>query len=233
MTVKGKQELLGELRARIASLEAGDSPFAGNDAAPLGENRNSRVCESLSHMDTGYSRAMDESDSQNENTEGEHRGSGENRFGRSNGKSAYAKILRLSSVRERSSSSLRTRLASEGYDECEIEEALARAQRCGVVDDARFAESLCRSRIAAGRGLSGIRIELEKHGIDPNAVPCAWGGDESEEVERACALLRKKPPTAKNKRDAAYRKLVQRGFGSPVAAAAARTWVAEIEGEEL
>ena len=125
---------------------------------------------------------------------------------------------------------MRTRLAREGYDECEVEEALARAQRYGIVDDSRFAESFCRSRIAAGKGLSGIRAELEKRGIDPDAVPDAWADDESDEIERAIDFLRRKPPTTKNKRDAAYRKLVQRGFGSSVAATAARTWVSEAEG---
>ncbi|MRZ30570.1 regulatory protein RecX, partial [Paeniclostridium sordellii] len=38
------------------------------------------------------------------------------------------------------------------------------------------------------------------------------------------ALLDRKPPRAKNKRDAAYRRLAQKGFGASVASTAARIW---------
>lgn len=143
------------------------------------------------------------------------------------GKSAYAKILRLAAVRERSSAALRARLAHEGFDEVEIEQAIEKACNLGVVDDARFAESLYRSRIAQGKGVAGVKRELEQLDIDPAVVSDIQEADESAELLRALAFLRAKPPRAKNKRDAAYRKLIGRGYNSSVAASAARIWFEE------
>lgn len=149
---------------------------------------------------------------------------------REGGNEAYAKILRLSALRERSSEGLRRRLLQDGFAEGEVERALARAQRLGVVDDGRYAESLYRSRLAAGRGLQGIRAELKDLGIDTNIAGGLDDADGGEaETLRALSLLRKRPPKAKNKRDAAYRKLVQKGYGASVAATASRLWAEELE----
>ena len=48
-----------------------------------------------------------------------------------------------------------------------------------------------------------------------------------EKAERAYRFIAAHPTRAKNKRDAAYRKLIQRGFGSDAAASAARRWAEE------
>lgn len=107
-----------------------------------------------------------------------------------------------------------------------------RALSCGLVDDARYAEVLVRSRLSQGRGAQGIAAELDALGIDASVVP-GWpeefAVDHESEVERALALLDRKPPRAKNGRDAAFRRLVQKGFGASVASTAARVWS---EGEE-
>lgn len=143
------------------------------------------------------------------------------------GERAFRKIERLCCARERASSELRDRLAREGFSASTADAAVDRALACGLVDDLRFAEVLIRSRLSAGKGRKGIEAELERLGISASSVP-GWPDefpfDEDSELARALDALRRRPPRAKNKRDAAYRRLVQKGFSSSVAAAAARRW---------
>ncbi|RDB62364.1 recombinase RecX [Gordonibacter sp. 28C] len=140
---------------------------------------------------------------------------------------AFRKIERLALMREQASASLRARLAHDGFSEQASSAAVDRAVACGLVDDARYAEVLVRSRVSQGRGAQGISAELEGLGIDIAVVP-GWPDefpvDRDSEVERALALLDRKPPRAKNKRDAAYRRLAQKGFGASVSSTAARLW---------
>ncbi|MCQ4848144.1 RecX family transcriptional regulator [Gordonibacter pamelaeae] len=145
---------------------------------------------------------------------------------------AFRKIERLALAREQASAALRARLAREGFAPEAADAAVDRALSCGLVDDARYAEVLVRSRLSQGRGAQGIAAELDALGIDASVVP-GWpeefAVDHESEVERALALLDRKPPRAKNRRDAAFRRLVQKGFGASVASTAARVWS---EGEE-
>ena len=140
---------------------------------------------------------------------------------------AMRKIERLCSLREQASAALRERLVRDGFSEKVAEEAVGRAVECGLVDDARFADVLVRCRLAAGKGCAGIARELASHGIDPAHVEsyldaAEAGGD--AELSRALDLLERKPPRAKNAREAAYRRLVGKGFSSSLASSAARTW---------
>lgn len=143
----------------------------------------------------------------------------------------FGKMLRLINIRDRSSVELHDRLTKD-YDESTVDAAIKRAQGCGLLDDIRFAEALIRTRISACKGQCGIEFELEKHGIDPSSIkgwPHDFFGSEEQEANRALALLRKRPPTSKNKRDGAYRRLVQKGFSSDISVKAARLWVQEVE----
>lgn len=139
---------------------------------------------------------------------------------------AFRKIERLCLVREQACEQLRQRLARDGFEPEAVEAALSRALACGLVDDARFADVLVRSRLAQGRGRRGIAAELEGLGIDADSVDAlaAGDGDDAGEVERALALLERRPPRAKNRRDAAYRRLAQKGFSASVSSTAARLW---------
>lgn len=139
---------------------------------------------------------------------------------------AFRKIERLCLVREQASAQLRQRLVREGFESEDAEAAIERALACGLVDDGRFADVLVRSRLSQGRGRRGIAAELEGLGIDAGSVDAlaADDGDDAGEVDRALALLDRRPPRAKNRRDAAYRKLAQKGFGASVASTAARQW---------
>ena len=111
---------------------------------------------------------------------------------------AFRKIERLCLVRERASEQLRQRLAREGFEAEAVEAALDRALACGLV---------------------------ENLGIDADGVEAlAAADDDAGEVDRALALLDRKPPRAKNRRDAAYRRLAQKGFSASVSSTAARLW---------
>ena len=145
---------------------------------------------------------------------------------------AFRKIERLAAMREQASTLLRTRLVREGFSADAVEQALVRALACGLVDDVRYAEVLVRSRVSQGCGAQGIAAELDGLGIDIACVP-GWPDEfpveHDDEVARALALLERKPPRAKNRRDAAYRRLSQKGFGASVASTAARLWSESLE----
>lgn len=135
------------------------------------------------------------------------------------------KIERLASMREQASSALRARLVRDGFPAEVADEAVERACACGLVDDVRYADVLVRSRLAQGKGVAGIERELAELGIDASGLEeLAVADDHDAELARALALLDRKPPRAKNKREAAYRRLMQKGYGSSVASSAARQW---------
>lgn len=140
---------------------------------------------------------------------------------------AYQKILRCLAASEQSSIKLRQKLLRAGFSDKDAEEALDRAQAVGVVDDCRYAELLVRHCLACGKGLRHARQELEELGVDIEQLEAyqehmALGED--AELERALQVLQAHPPRSKNLREAAYRKLVNKGFGSELAARAARRW---------
>lgn len=139
----------------------------------------------------------------------------------------FEKIVRLCAVRDRSEAELRERLERDGYGVDDAESALSRAVACGLVNDARFADVLVRSRVSAGKGEQAIRRDLLKNGIEPESLrdwPDGYGLDEASQVERAVALLDRKPPNAKDAWSAAFRRLVGKGYSQAVATRAARLW---------
>lgn len=145
-------------------------------------------------------------------------------------KSAFTKIERLLSVRDRSISETRSRLQRDRFTEHAIEEALERAMRCGYLDDARFADGFIRSRLRASKGIEGIVRDLKTHGIDAHAIPGfpdTFLEEQGSQFDNAVRLLQRKPPRAKNKRQAAYAKLIRNGFSSSVASAAVKSWSAQ------
>ena len=103
-----------------------------------------------------------------------------------------------------------------------------------AIDDRRYGDALIRMRLAAGKGLRDAEAEIEALGIDPRTLD-AWqehaerGRD--AEIERALALLRRRPPRAKAAREAAFRKLVSQGYATDIASTAARIWHEEAYGE--
>lgn len=140
---------------------------------------------------------------------------------------AMRKIERLCSMREQASKQLFQRLVRDGFSEKVANSAISRALSCGLVDDMRFADVLVRCRVAAGKGCAGIARELSALDIDPLSVDefvKLSESDESVELDRALALLMRKPPRAKNAREAAYRKLVTKGYSAEISSRASRMW---------
>lgn len=149
---------------------------------------------------------------------------------------AFQKILRCVSVREQSTQRLRAKLAQAGFSEEAVEGALLRAVKVGAVDDGRYAESLVRQTLASGKGLRFALREIEDLGIDPESLDTYRehrGEGDGAERERALAVLAKHPPRARNIREAAYRKLMSKGFSSDVSASCARAWSERIEEERV
>lgn len=199
-----------ELRRRIASIESG----AGNTRAHARQ---------VKPQKESCSSAVAFSDSP-------HPVPGSGNEDRFSYRSAMKKIERLAAVREQASVSLQARLVRDGFSEAVASQAVTRACECGLVDDARYADVLVRSRLAQGRGVPGIERELSKLSIDPSQIEQLREADDTEsELSRALSLLERKPPRAKNKRDAAYRRLVQKGYSSAVASSAARHWTEALE----
>ncbi len=76
------------------------------------------------------------------------------------GASAYADALRLLGRRDHFRSELLERLLSKGHPPDEVDEAVARCEAAGVVDDARLAARFVELR-AVERGWGPVRLELE------------------------------------------------------------------------
>lgn len=141
---------------------------------------------------------------------------------------AFQRLVRLCNQQERSSSEVKQRLLRIGFSEDNATAAVERAVRCGLVDDARYADILVRSRVSQGRGLSGIATELKKQGIDPDEVQAYADAleeiDDEQELQRAIEFLNRHPSHSKNLVASAYRKLVTKGYRSSIALEAAKRW---------
>ena len=141
---------------------------------------------------------------------------------------AFKKIERLVKVRDRSTHAVIQRLLKDNYEQDAISSAIDKALRCGYLDDVRFADVLIRSRLRAGKGLTGIVAELKRNGINPeydlDSFPDAYLALFPNQKDSAIALLCKKPPRAKNRLQAAYAKLIRSGYPSSLASEAAREW---------
>ena len=141
---------------------------------------------------------------------------------------AFKKIQRLLNCREHSTRSLHKRLVRGGFSESVANAAISRACECGLVSDARFAETLVSSRRSQGYGIGAIERELYDNNISPQSCPAfcefAESSNSATETQRALEFLHKRPTRSKNPRQAAYRNLVQRGYSTYVASAAAKAW---------
>ena len=137
--------------------------------------------------------------------------------------SALDSALRALRHRDRSSSELRRRLAEQGYDSDERDEAIETLVRTGLADDARYAEA--RAQALAGRGAGDLRIrhELTRAGIPDELVQQAVDGLEAE-ADRARRVVSRRGSGAKT-----ARYLHGKGFSEDIVAGA----VAGESGKEL
>lgn len=128
--------------------------------------------------------------------------------------------------REHSRKELARKLISRGLDADEVELAVDKLAEAGWQDDARFAESLVRSRVGSGYGPIHIRAELRTHGLDDDAIAIALDSFEGDWSENARDLVRRRygdtvPDDLALRRKAADM-LMRRGFSGDTVRAATR-----------
>ena len=142
---------------------------------------------------------------------------------------AFDRVCAKLGARERSSHDAVSLLVQEGYSEKEARSAVARAQKCGIVDDARYAQAFVRAKVQAGWGKARIARELGQSRL--SLEDCDAGSvaalDDDQELARALAAARKKRISDKNPVEKLARFLAGRGYSLSTALRAAKQAVAE------
>jgi regulatory protein len=153
-------------------------------------------------------------------------GSGRRRRAPAREQTPVQRALGLLARREHSRKELSRKLTSRGMDAGEVQVAVDRLAGEGWQDDARFAESLVRSRAASGYGPIRIRAELSTHGLDREAIARAMDTFEGDWAEQARDLVRRRfgadvgEDLAKRRKAADF--LIRRGFDGASVRAATR-----------
>jgi regulatory protein len=106
-------------------------------------------------------------------------------------RTALDAALRALRHRDRSTTELRSRLAEQGYESDEREEAIETLLRTGVADDARYAEARARALAKRGAGDVRIRHELGRAGIAAELVEPALDTLEAEADRARTVVLRR------------------------------------------
>jgi regulatory protein len=145
-----------------------------------------------------------------------------------NPKSCHERALGLLAVRPRSRRELERRLLQAGFDAEEVDDALGRLERVGLIDDVAFARQMADyqfgSRKAGRRAVTGALLEK---GIAPEVVAQVLEDPAQDEEARALELASSKalrmgaiePAKAFNRLTGL---LVRRGYGHEIARNAAR-----------
>jgi regulatory protein len=150
---------------------------------------------------------------------------------------ALADARRLLEQRARSRHEIGARLLAKGHGEAAAAAAVARLTAVGLLDDADFARRYVGDKRALNDwGEVRIRRGLLELGVDVDGVAAALAAsrddDESNEADRALAVLRRKGaprPPLEAARRRAYGTLLRRGFAAADAYAAVRAWTAEAQ----
>jgi len=127
------------------------------------------------------------------------------------------RALGLLTRREHSRKELTRKLAVRGVEAGETAAVIETLAKAGWQDDARFAESLVRSRAAAGYGPGWIRAELKTHGLGAESISLAMGSLHEDWSDVARHLIQRRfgdlAPSDIARRRKALDLLVRRGFG--------------------
>ena len=145
-----------------------------------------------------------------------------------NPKSCHERALGLLAVRPRSRRELERRLLQAGFDAEEVDDALSRLERVGLIDDVAFARQMADyqfgSRKAGRRAVTGALLEK---GVAPDVVAQVLEDPAQDEEARALELASSKalrmgaiePAKAFNRLTGL---LIRRGYGHEIARNAAR-----------
>jgi regulatory protein len=115
---------------------------------------------------------------------------------RDSAETAYQRALNFLSYRPRSEQEIRQRLREHDVPEWAIDEALARLQRAGLVDDAEFARYWIENRGQfRPRGPRALRYELREKGISDQVINQALADLDADTLayETARRYLRRLP----------------------------------------
>lgn len=144
---------------------------------------------------------------------------------------AWGRLQSLVKARERSGADLEGRLVSEGFPRPCAREAVERARRCQLVDDARFATTFARAKARSGWGRERVTRELDRLGVAPCDAQATL--DEllprQDEAARARELLARRRVPEVNPVPKLARFLAGRGFPPGIALSAAKERVAQEE----
>jgi regulatory protein len=140
---------------------------------------------------------------------------------------AYRQLAR----RERTVSEVRTYLLGRGAEAGVTDAAIDELREQRYLDDARFARAFVEDKRALAQwGTERIRRGLQERGIDRELVDAALattGEDQTDELERALALLRARfshAPRDRRERERALGLLVRRGYEYELAVDAIRAY---------
>ena len=102
--------------------------------------------------------------------------------------------------RDRSAHQIEQRLEQAGVDAAGRADALDTLARLGYIDDERFARTRAEALAGRGQGDTAIRFDLQRHGLDAEAVDVAMGALEPE-LARAQTVVERRgasPRTARH-----------------------------------
>lgn len=136
---------------------------------------------------------------------------------------AKDRMVSLLERRDCSKAEVLQRLSREGFPTFAQEHALEVGVRCGLLNDALFAERFARSKSMSGWGKRRIEYELGRRGVDVHAL-VGWPDeffDVDDEYRRACEVAARKHVREPNARMKLARFLVGRGFAHDLAFRAA------------
>jgi regulatory protein len=149
---------------------------------------------------------------------------------------ARERALRLLVYRDRSVQELRARLVEDGYPEDVAVAVASRLESVGLLDDVRFAGATARVLTQTrGRGRAHALRELAAKGIDPEvalaAVDEALPADDEADAAATVARAFARKPGATVAKIAA--RLARRGYAIPIALAAARRVLGDVESDTV
>ena len=150
-------------------------------------------------------------------------------LGRRGEQGAFSRICRLVDKRDYTRQEIESKLKLDGYAKASSEAAIERAERAGIIDDARYARSFVRSKVYAGWGDRRIAQELSRRGLSLADVE-GWPDeflDGRPESERALELVRTRRIPGKNAFPKLVRFLCARGYSTSAAMSAARSYLDE------
>jgi regulatory protein len=107
------------------------------------------------------------------------------------GKATF-QALNWMSYRPRSCQELERYLIGKGYDDELIAAVLAELEGEGHVDDQRFAQQWVGDRQTLGYSTVRLRQELQRKGVENEAIEAAFASSPIDEVTRLCELIKRR-----------------------------------------